>query len=340
MGAMASPLTGADGNVEFLLHARAGAPARPRAGAATLLDAAVAEVDGGAARWRPSASSCTTSAARPPSWPREAAAWLPSRGPRGAAAAGRRRHRRPGRARRAPRTRSPDGLDLAVSLGGDGTMLRTVDLVAGAGVPVLGVNVGQLGYLTEVEPGGPAHGARALPRRRATHRGADAARRSRSSGPDGAADASTSALNEAVLEKTPMGHTVRLAVCGRRRVLHHLRGRRPHRGHAHRLDRLRLLGPGPDRRARRTGPCSSRRCRPTCSSTARSCSTPRRRLRLEVAGPPAGHAVSVDGRNLGELGRGRRHRRARRRRARPGSSPSAPRDFHRILKAKFGLNDR
>src|ERR1700704_1464100 len=45
-----------------------------------------------------------------------------------------------------------DGCDLALSLGGDGTMLRTVDVVAAKGVPVLGVNVGQLGYLTEVEP--------------------------------------------------------------------------------------------------------------------------------------------------------------------------------------------
>jgi NAD+ kinase len=44
------------------------------------------------------------------------------------------------------------GLDLAVAVGGDGTMLRTVALVAEAGVPVLGINVGQLGYLTEVEP--------------------------------------------------------------------------------------------------------------------------------------------------------------------------------------------
>src|SRR4029079_12950878 len=44
------------------------------------------------------------------------------------------------------------GLDLAVSLGGDGTMLRTVELVAGEGVPVLGVNIGRLGYLTELEP--------------------------------------------------------------------------------------------------------------------------------------------------------------------------------------------
>ena len=43
-------------------------------------------------------------------------------------------------------------LDLAVSLGGDGTMLRTIDLVGRHGIPVLGVNVGHLGYLTEVEP--------------------------------------------------------------------------------------------------------------------------------------------------------------------------------------------
>lgn len=45
-------------------------------------------------------------------------------------------------------------LDLAVSLGGDGTMLRTVDLVSPDGVPVLGVNLGHLGYLTAVEPSG------------------------------------------------------------------------------------------------------------------------------------------------------------------------------------------
>jgi NAD+ kinase len=44
------------------------------------------------------------------------------------------------------------GLDLAVSLGGDGTMLRTVDLVYECGAAVLGVNVGQMGYLAEVEP--------------------------------------------------------------------------------------------------------------------------------------------------------------------------------------------
>jgi NAD+ kinase len=45
------------------------------------------------------------------------------------------------------------GLDLAISLGGDGTMLRAVELVSREGVPVLGVNVGRLGYLTQLEPG-------------------------------------------------------------------------------------------------------------------------------------------------------------------------------------------
>jgi 23S rRNA (cytidine1920-2'-O)/16S rRNA (cytidine1409-2'-O)-methyltransferase len=42
MGAMASPLTGADGNVEFLLHART-APTAPRGDVATLLAGALAE---------------------------------------------------------------------------------------------------------------------------------------------------------------------------------------------------------------------------------------------------------------------------------------------------------
>jgi NAD+ kinase len=45
-------------------------------------------------------------------------------------------------------------LDLLVSLGGDGTMLRTVGIALGTEVPVLGVNFGHFGYLTAVEPDG------------------------------------------------------------------------------------------------------------------------------------------------------------------------------------------
>ncbi len=44
------------------------------------------------------------------------------------------------------------GLDVCLSLGGDGTMLRSTDLVARHEVPVMGVNVGRLGYLTTVDP--------------------------------------------------------------------------------------------------------------------------------------------------------------------------------------------
>jgi 23S rRNA (cytidine1920-2'-O)/16S rRNA (cytidine1409-2'-O)-methyltransferase len=46
MGAMASPLTGSAGNVEFLLHARKGVPGHAAGEAAALLSAAVSEADG------------------------------------------------------------------------------------------------------------------------------------------------------------------------------------------------------------------------------------------------------------------------------------------------------
>jgi NAD+ kinase len=42
--------------------------------------------------------------------------------------------------------------DLVVALGGDGWMLRAGRLTARASVPVLGVNLGRLGFLAEVQP--------------------------------------------------------------------------------------------------------------------------------------------------------------------------------------------
>lgn len=103
-----------------------------------------------------------------------------------------------------------DGLDLAVSVGGDGTMLRTVDLVCGAAVPVLGVNMGQLGYLAEVEPEHVHDALTAFLEGR--HRIEERMTLEVDVDVPGEGKGRHAALNEAVLEKTLSGHTVRLAV--------------------------------------------------------------------------------------------------------------------------------
>jgi NAD+ kinase len=46
----------------------------------------------------------------------------------------------------------PRGADLAVTLGGDGTMLRTLGRLLGSDVPVIGVNFGRVGFLAAIEP--------------------------------------------------------------------------------------------------------------------------------------------------------------------------------------------
>src|SRR5574341_453932 len=41
--------------------------------------------------------------------------------------------------------------DLLIAIGGDGTMLRAGHLCAQCGVPILGINMGRLGFLIQVD---------------------------------------------------------------------------------------------------------------------------------------------------------------------------------------------
>jgi NAD+ kinase len=47
----------------------------------------------------------------------------------------------------------PRGADIAIALGGDGTILRTLGKLLGSAVPVIGVNFGRVGFLASIEPG-------------------------------------------------------------------------------------------------------------------------------------------------------------------------------------------
>ena len=44
-----------------------------------------------------------------------------------------------------------EGADMALSIGGDGTFLRTAAKVGQQGVPILGINAGRLGFLTDMQ---------------------------------------------------------------------------------------------------------------------------------------------------------------------------------------------
>lgn len=109
----------------------------------------------------------------------------------------------------------PATADLVLSLGGDGTMLRAVGILDGAPVPLLGVNLGRLGYLTEIEAdqleaslarfaAGSEEGTWHLDERMMLAVSV--------SDPDGTERGTWRALNEAVVEKCESGHTVNLLV--------------------------------------------------------------------------------------------------------------------------------
>jgi NAD+ kinase len=228
-------------------------------------------------------------------------------------------------------------VDLAVSLGGDGTMLRTLDLLARSGAPVLGVNVGQLGYLTEIEPPdfqdalqGFFAGRHEIEERMLLLVSLDAPSR-------GAVPRPQVALNEAVLEKTPLGHTVRLNVLvdGEFFTPYAADGlivATPTGSTAYSFS---ARGPivAPEHKALVLTPVS-----PHMLFDRSLILNPDTVIRVEVDGHrPA--TLSVDGRNLGELREGDAIE------CTAAPEPArlvtfGDRDFLGILKAKFGLTDR
>ena len=50
------------------------------------------------------------------------------------------------------KTLQPDALDLVIVVGGDGSMLGAIRALAGLDVPLLGLNRGRLGFLTDIPP--------------------------------------------------------------------------------------------------------------------------------------------------------------------------------------------
>ncbi len=201
MGLMTSPLRGADGNVEFLLHGHVGA-AQPRG--ARCLDRA----DRCRGRCRRSTAMSTVGlfvhGGRDDAiaLARTVAAWLVSAATRRA------------RAREAELlvgavhpADDPQAMDLVVAIGGDGTVLRAARRAVAADADVVGINLGELGYLAEIEPDGWEAALARLLRRHPPARGAHARRGALADGPE-----LPPGLNEVVIEKQALGRTVRLGV--------------------------------------------------------------------------------------------------------------------------------
>lgn len=98
-------------------------------------------------------------------------------------------------------------LGLVVAIGGDGTVLRAARRAVADGVDIVGINLGELGYLAEVEPSGWEHALGAY--FDGTHQIEE--RMVVSSAVAGGA-ALAPGLNEVVIEKQALGRTVRLGV--------------------------------------------------------------------------------------------------------------------------------
>jgi NAD+ kinase len=90
--------------------------------------------------------------------------------------------------------------ELAIVLGGDGTILRAAELTRDRGVPMLGVNLGHIGFLAEIEPDNVAAAVKRLTAGdfRIEERGTLEVRVIAADG----AESTGWALNEATMEKT------------------------------------------------------------------------------------------------------------------------------------------
>jgi NAD+ kinase len=96
--------------------------------------------------------------------------------------------------------------DLIVAIGGDGTLLYAARLIAGRPVPLLGVNRGRLGFLTDVGPASMLEDVESVLEGRFTEdrRSLLSARLEQR----GAAPVSSLALNDVVLAKVDTGRTL------------------------------------------------------------------------------------------------------------------------------------
>jgi NAD+ kinase len=231
---------------------------------------------------------------------------------------------------------SVDGADLLVSLGGDGTLLRSVEAALAKDIPVLGVNIGRLGYLTQVEPSGLQEAlARFLS---GTHQVEERMTLSVTiTDPDGQQVAHRTALNEATVEKTVPGHTVRVSasIDDRPFVTYAADGLLVATPTGSTAYNLSARGPvlSPRLRAIVVTPVSPHMLfdRPLVLE-------PTERLRLEVLEPRSA-VVTVDGVTVCVLAPGSIVD------CREGDQPAllvtfGSRDFHAILRAKFHLADR
>lgn len=227
-----------------------------------------------------------------------------------------------------------DGLDLVVTLGGDGSILRAVDLLDTAPVPILGVDHGQLGYLTEVEPG---EAQTAVSRFLAGEHRLDDRMLIAITIRAGGETVTHLALNEAVVERAADANTIRLAVdlddeFFTTYAADGLIVATPTGSTAYAFS---VRGPiiEPSHSALLLTPVS-----PHMLFDRSLVLAPSTRLAMTVDGHgPA--TVSVDGRRVAVVGDGDTIECT-------AADPVArlvsfgPRRFHRVLKAKFGLNDR